>query len=141
VTNGLQYGQGGENMAIGDRLREARKNRRLTQEELSELSGVARENIGRYETGKSQPSIDVLLRLADALEVSTDYLFERDAEPTRTRVRSMREILNEDPITAGVNTLAANGAEKVIFDEDQKEELQRIIREAILLYDKEHKPT
>jgi transcriptional regulator with XRE-family HTH domain len=128
-------------MAIGDRLREARKNRRLTQEELSELSGVARENIGRYETGKSQPSIDVLLRLADALEVSTDYLFERDAEPTRTRVRSMREILNEDPITAGVNTLAANGAEKVIFDEDQKEELQRIIREAILLYDKEHKPT
>lgn len=124
-------------MSLGDRLREARKALRLTQEELSDKSGVARENIGRYETGKSQPSIDVLVRLADTLGVSSDYLLERD-QGLRSE-KSMREILDEDPVTAGITTLAANGAEGTTFTEDQKRELQKLVRDAIQLYDREHK--
>ncbi|MEA4928413.1 MAG: helix-turn-helix transcriptional regulator [Candidatus Limiplasma sp.] len=124
-------------MSIGDRLKDARKANGLTQEQLSELAGVARENIGRYETGKSQPTVDVLIRLADALNVSTDYLFERSGDLHIKK--SMREILDTDPITAGINTLAANGAEKTAFTEAQKQELQQLVRDAILRYDKEQK--
>lgn len=124
-------------MSIGDRLKDARKANGLTQEQLSELAGVARENIGRYETGKSQPTVDVLIRLADALNVSTDYLLERSGDLHIKK--SMREILDADPITAGINTLAANGAEKTAFTEAQKQELQQLVRDAILRYDKEQK--
>ena len=40
----------------------------LTQKELSELSSVPQANISRFENGKTHPSIDVLKKLADAMQ-------------------------------------------------------------------------
>lgn len=58
-------------------LRNIRKSKNLTQEELAERADISRVMVSRYETGSVIPTVDVLVNLADALEVSTDYLLGR----------------------------------------------------------------
>ena len=62
---------------FGERLREVRVLRQVTQEELAEMADIARTMIGRYETTDQLPALDTLVRIADALGVSTDYLLGR----------------------------------------------------------------
>ncbi len=53
---------------IGDRIREQREKKELSQEDLAERMGVSNQTISRLETGTSVAKIDTLLRLASALE-------------------------------------------------------------------------
>lgn len=61
--------------ALGRRVREARRARRLSQEKLGELCGISTAHVGHIERGTRIPSADVLFRLAVELQVSMDYLF------------------------------------------------------------------
>jgi len=56
----------------------ARIRKNLTQQELAECLGVTYQDISRYETGRVKPPIDKLCKLADALNVTTDYLLNRE---------------------------------------------------------------
>jgi len=58
-------------------LKIARIRKGLTQKELGELIGGALVDISRYETGKSKPPIDKLCKMADVLNVTTDFLLSR----------------------------------------------------------------
>ncbi len=60
----------GENVL---RIRQARK---LTQESLAELAAVHRTQITLIENGRRQPGVETVARLAGALEVSVESLFE-----------------------------------------------------------------
>lgn len=66
---------------FGNKLRQLRKDRKLTQQQLAELIGVKNSVISFYEVGERTPSPDVLRKLALALHVSTDFLLgiERSA--------------------------------------------------------------
>lgn len=68
-------------MLQGDRLRAARQQKKYTQEHLARLLDLGLRQIARYETGKNDPTGDVLRRMADLLEVSTDYLLGRTDDP------------------------------------------------------------
>lgn len=61
----------------GDRLREIRKERKLSQDKLGELAGISREQVNRYENGKAIPDFATIIKIADALETSIDYLVGR----------------------------------------------------------------
>ncbi len=76
----------------GDRLREIREKRDLTQDELAERAGFGQSQINKYENGKSDPTPDVLARLAGELEVSTDWLLGLVEKPN--------EHLQEHELTA-----------------------------------------
>ena len=58
-------------------LKIARMRKGLTQEELAEKIGMAKITISAYEIGRSKPSLDVLIKLSDVLEVSIDELLGR----------------------------------------------------------------
>lgn len=60
-----------------ERLRAARGSRRLSQGDLASRAGLQPSAISHFETGTRKPSFDNLRRLADALEVTTDYLLGR----------------------------------------------------------------
>ena len=62
--------------------------------ELGERIGVAEVTISTYETGKREPSLDVLCKIADELDVSLDMLV-RGKEKDRPVRRSMDSIFNE----------------------------------------------
>lgn len=59
------------------RLAEVRQAHGMTQEQLSELTGVHRVTIARIETGEVSPKAETLRRLADALGVLVDDIIER----------------------------------------------------------------
>ena len=59
---------------FGKRLQKVRKNLNITQEELAERLCVDRNHITRMERGVRVCSIDLLVEISVALEVSTDYL-------------------------------------------------------------------
>lgn len=60
------------------RLRDTRMKRGLTQQKLSDTVGLALRSYQCYEQGTREPPLDMLVKLADVLEVPTDYLLCRD---------------------------------------------------------------
>lgn len=61
-------------MEIGKIIAATRDRKGWSQTELADKSGVSRVMIGKYERGEAIPSIDAAKKIADALEVSLDYL-------------------------------------------------------------------
>jgi transcriptional regulator with XRE-family HTH domain len=61
-------------MDISNKITELRKQKNWSQYELSKQINVSREIIGRYERGEALPSIEIAKKMADAFEVSLDYL-------------------------------------------------------------------
>ena len=56
------------------KIREIREEKNLTQGQLAEKLGVVAHNVGDLERGKCEPSINMLIKIARALEISVDYL-------------------------------------------------------------------
>lgn len=57
------------------KIKEIRLKRNLTQEELAKLSGISKSYIGDLERNEKEPTISILCRLADVLEVDIKDLF------------------------------------------------------------------
>ena len=70
------------NYKIGERIKELRQGRNLTQLALAQRLGITKSVISGYENATTYPSYDVLLGLADVFNVTTDYLLGK--EKTRT---------------------------------------------------------
>lgn len=60
--------------SLGKSLIKARKAKHLTQEQLSELSGVSLSQLSRLECDKSSPTIETLVALCEVLEVGLDEI-------------------------------------------------------------------
>jgi transcriptional regulator with XRE-family HTH domain len=58
-------------------LRKLRERRELTQAELGKRAGLQPASVSHFETGQRVPSLETLVRLADALEVTVDVLLGR----------------------------------------------------------------
>jgi transcriptional regulator with XRE-family HTH domain len=71
---------------IPDRLKSLREQRGLTQTELGTRAGIAAASISHFETGQRLPSLESLVRLADALEVSVDALLGRTTMEAGTNI-------------------------------------------------------
>ena len=79
-----------------ERLVQLRKARTLTQRQLAELVSVHFTQLQRYEAGNSQPTLDVLRRLAVALGVSADVLlFDKDERGPDEALKLKFEALRE----------------------------------------------
>ena len=66
-------------MSFGESLRRLRIHSNMTQEELGRLLEKSKNNISQYETGKREPDLATLLRLAQQFHVTTDELLGRPA--------------------------------------------------------------
>jgi transcriptional regulator with XRE-family HTH domain len=91
----------GKTETLGDRIRRFRLARGMTQAELGKLAGVTQRVITYYEVRGVSPPPDLVVRIADALDVSLDELFGRKASPRRPaaapadslrRVRRLRRL-------------------------------------------------
>lgn len=71
-----------EKAFLGERLRQARERRGLSQTELSRRISTGINQVTRYENGQAEPSPVVLKRLASHLEVTSDYLLGLADTPT-----------------------------------------------------------
>jgi transcriptional regulator with XRE-family HTH domain len=70
-------------MIIGDRLRELREGKKLSQGDIEKRSGLLRCYISRVENGHTVPAMETLEKLARALEVPLYQLFYEGEEPPK----------------------------------------------------------
>lgn len=69
-------------MPLGERIKALRKEHGWSQAELGERIGTDSQRVSRYENERITPSIDAIIRLATALDVSIDYLLLEGAPRT-----------------------------------------------------------
>ncbi len=66
---------------IGKRLKQLRETSRLSQAEIAKLCGSNQATIAKTETGKTAPSVKLLVWYADYFDISLDYLCCRTDQP------------------------------------------------------------
>lgn len=82
-------------MSFAQRLKKTRIDKGLSQTELGTLAGIHYTQIGRYENKGSQPSAEVLSKLANALGVSSDFLTNGTTNEMAENTLSDKELLNQ----------------------------------------------
>ena len=65
-------------MMFAKRLRVLRSEKNITQAEFAKVIGVAQQTVGSWEKGNSAPNFEILSKIADYFNVSTDYLLGRE---------------------------------------------------------------
>jgi transcriptional regulator with XRE-family HTH domain len=80
-----------------ERLKLARDQRGLSQDDLAKKSGLQPSAISHFETGARKPSFDNLKRLANALTVTTDFLLGR--------AEAVKDLANVDPLYRDIDRL------------------------------------
>ena len=61
---------------IGSKIKRARLEKKLTQEQIAELLGVSRQTISNWENEKSYPDIISVIKMSECYDVSLDYLLK-----------------------------------------------------------------
>ncbi len=80
-------------------LKEARQSKGITQAELADVLGITQQGVARWENGKSNPTLETLITLADFFGVSTDSLLGR------TGMKNVLFNEEEKKLVAGYRTL------------------------------------
>ena len=88
---------GGVCMHIGKTIRNLRKEKGYTQKQLAELAGIATITLQQYESEKRIPQLEPLTKLANALDVSLNVLFDNGLEsPILNAMRDASSSLYDD---------------------------------------------
>jgi len=61
---------------IGERIREIRKGKGLTQIEFSKILGITQDKLSKYENGKVKVPIEILLKISEEFNISLDWLLK-----------------------------------------------------------------
>lgn len=83
--------------ALGQIMRKARKEKGLTQQELSDLSHVSVKQIANIEKGQMNPSYLILRALAKVLNISLDALITPDVSPEDEGANQMKKLYSSCP--------------------------------------------
>lgn len=80
-------------MTLGEQITRLRKQKKFSQSALGKQVGTSGDIIGRYERDEVNPSIDVVIKIADVLGVSLDYLVGKTSiELDQTTLARIEEI-------------------------------------------------
>jgi transcriptional regulator with XRE-family HTH domain len=91
-------------VALGERVRKARHLRGLTQSQLSEICDIASSYVGIIERGNKKSSVETLVKISNALNVSADYLLFDSLEISEGRLSH----INGDVLTVDVSPINKN---------------------------------
>ena len=85
---------------VGDKIKQCRENQGLSMTDLAKKTGMTISAISQFESGDRAPSLESLDKLADALEVSVDYLMGREEkisdENLSAMFRGLQNMTEED---------------------------------------------
>lgn len=83
-------------VSIGERITQLRKQKNWSQDELAKQIDSSRVMIGKYERGDNLPSIEVIVKLAKAFEVSADFLLGegQNASYDKEMIKRLDEVEN-----------------------------------------------
>ncbi len=67
---------------FGQKVRKLRTGHGWSQDKFGEMVGIHGRHVGKYETGKAMPNADTIVKIAQALNVSIDFLLRNDLKNT-----------------------------------------------------------
>lgn len=79
---------------FGDRLKELRKGKNLTQEEIGEICQVAKQTISNWENNITQPPFEIVNKLAQYFGVSVEYLLNFNQDDL-DKIEKLKQALKE----------------------------------------------
>jgi transcriptional regulator with XRE-family HTH domain len=126
---------------IQERLIKKRQESGLRQAELARIIGVGRDSYNKYERSGVKPSLEVLARIASALDTSTDYLLgstDNPAPPVREpqgRTEAPVASYNVSPAGMGVGSAVAEDWQNVYYTGSQRAVIQLDNAELSLITD------
>lgn len=113
--------------AFGKRLTTAREAKNLTKQKLGELVSVHHSQIGRYEKGEASPAAEVLKKMANALDVSTDFLMNGTTSDLAAENIQDKTLINQFNRIAELSPDNKNVVSKLIdaflFQQEMKQKL------------------
>ena len=87
---------------LNDNIKKLRQSHNMTQVELAERLGVSKQCVSNWENDYIQPSIEMLIKIADFFKVSTDFLLDLDNKTTidvtglsQTEIAHIRQIIDD----------------------------------------------
>lgn len=81
-------------MEIGSKLKNARNEKGITQEQAAELLGVSRQTISNWENNKSYPDIISVIKMSNVYSVSLDHLLKEETSMKQTYQEFLEESTN-----------------------------------------------
>lgn len=109
---------------IGDKLKQRRKELKLTQQQLAEMVGAKKNTISNYECGISSPNEDTIITLMEALQCDANYLFDYQ-EPTHSNAFSPVPTENERKMLEYFREFNEEGQEKLLNEAYDMSQLDR----------------
>lgn len=127
-------------MTVGDNIKLFRKERGLTQKQLADMLGIAPNTVAQYELGISQPKLEQLQKIAEALHVSIisflpdgwDYLSQGNtpedtatlsetlslADNERKQINTLKEEINssQKQLADSIKPISESVLRKAIYD-------------------------
>ena len=82
-------------LKIGEKIKQLRKEKNLTQEELSEVLGVSCQSVSRWENETCYPDVELIPTITSFFEISTDKLMGIDEETKRKAVKKYLDDFQE----------------------------------------------
>lgn len=79
-------------MTFGERVKSERERKGWSQTELAEKIHVSRQSVSKWETGKSLPSIEVLIDLSDLFEITIDEMLRSDRELKEKVIQDSKQL-------------------------------------------------
>lgn len=95
--------------SFGKKLRECRDAKSISQNEFSKLIEVHHSIIGKYERDEVKPSIDVVKKIADALDTTVGYLLGEAKNTSVLKDQAMLKRIND------INNLPAQDKEHILY--------------------------
>lgn len=80
---------------IGSRIRQLRKERELSQEQLAEKARLNTKYLGSIERGERNLSLESLYKIANALGISLAFLLQFEAHPSANRLDEAEDTFNK----------------------------------------------
>ena len=102
---------------IGSKIKAARLEKKLTQEQVAEILGVSRQTISNWENEKSYPDIISVIKMSECYDVSLDYLLKGEQ-----KMKSYYDYLEES-----TNVVKSNANRNKIITIVDKGEYQKLM--------------
>lgn len=126
---------------VGDRIRQVREHRRITQDRLAELTNISKGFLSDVENNKRNLSSEYILRIANALGTSVDYLLKGDSANLESANRepvvippALSEAAEQLDLSYSQTVELLNAHQSVIARRSNKEVKQFTVSDWIALY-------
>ncbi|MFT3986000.1 MAG: helix-turn-helix transcriptional regulator [Lachnospiraceae bacterium] len=97
-------------MDMAERLQDLRKKANYSQEQVSDMLGISRQAVSKWESGQGKPEIDNIIKLVEIYNVSADYILLGEKNAIQVEPKQKKELSHTARKTIGIIAIIASTA-------------------------------